>query len=80
MTGDIKAGMEDPEITVLVLINFSNTFNTISHDILLSCGLTGMVLILSSGKPTFMSIDHVQVGVILTLVFLKAIFFVFCLD
>ncbi|TLM45811.1 hypothetical protein FEC26_18970, partial [Acinetobacter baumannii] len=34
--GDIRAGMEDTKVTVLVLIDFSNAFNNVNHDILLS--------------------------------------------
>lgn len=36
VTGDIRAGLEDTKVTVLVLVDFSNAFNTVSHDILLS--------------------------------------------
>ncbi|CAK1581557.1 unnamed protein product [Parnassius mnemosyne] len=36
VTDDIRAGMEDTKVTVLALVDFSNAFNTISHDILLS--------------------------------------------
>ncbi|KAJ8728174.1 hypothetical protein PYW08_016559 [Mythimna loreyi] len=36
VTGDIRDAMEDTKVTVLVLIDFSNAFNAVSHDILLS--------------------------------------------
>lgn len=36
VTGDIRAGLEDTKVTVLVLIDFSNAFNTVCHDILLA--------------------------------------------
>ncbi|KAJ8732167.1 hypothetical protein PYW08_014897 [Mythimna loreyi] len=36
VTDDIRRGMEDTKVTILVLIDFSNAFNTVSHEILLS--------------------------------------------
>ncbi|KAJ8735149.1 hypothetical protein PYW08_014399 [Mythimna loreyi] len=36
VTDDIRRGMEDTKVTTLVLIDFSNAFNTVSHEILLS--------------------------------------------
>ncbi|KAG6456389.1 hypothetical protein O3G_MSEX009712 [Manduca sexta] len=36
VTGDIRAGMEDSNVTVLALVDFSNAFNTVSHNILLA--------------------------------------------
>lgn len=36
VTGDIRRATEDANLTVLVLVDFSNAFNTVSHDILLS--------------------------------------------
>lgn len=36
VTGDIRAGMEDTKVTLLALVDFSNAFNTVSHEILLS--------------------------------------------
>lgn len=33
---DIRDGMENSQITVLILIDFSNAFNTVNHDILLA--------------------------------------------
>ena len=33
---DVRAGMENSKLTVLVLIDFSNAFNTVDHDILLA--------------------------------------------
>lgn len=36
MTGDMRKDMGDTKVTVLVLIDFSNTFNTVSHEILLA--------------------------------------------
>lgn len=34
VTGDIQTGNENFKVTVLVLIDFSNAFNTVSHDVL----------------------------------------------
>lgn len=36
VTGDIRVGLEESKITILVLVDFSNAFNTVCHDILLS--------------------------------------------
>ncbi|XP_022827884.1 uncharacterized protein LOC111357424 [Spodoptera litura] len=36
VTGDIRAGIEDTKVTVLVLVDFSNAFNMVSHDLLLA--------------------------------------------
>lgn len=36
VTGDIRKGMEDTKVIVLVLVDFLNAFNTVSHEILLS--------------------------------------------
>lgn len=36
ITSDIRNGVKDAIVTVLVLIDFSNTFSTVNHDILLS--------------------------------------------
>lgn len=36
MTGDIRKGMENTKVTVLVLVDFSNVFSTLSHEIVLS--------------------------------------------
>jgi hypothetical protein len=36
VTEDIRRGMENQLVTVLVLIDFSNAFNTVDHDILLA--------------------------------------------
>ena len=36
VTDDIRRGMEDTKVTILVLIDFSNAFNTVSHEVLLS--------------------------------------------
>ncbi|CAK1598320.1 unnamed protein product [Parnassius mnemosyne] len=43
VTGDIRAGIEDTKVTVLVLVDFSNAFNTISHDLLISILSLSMV-------------------------------------
>ena len=36
VTDDIRRGMEDTQVSVVVLIDFSNAFNTVSHEVLLS--------------------------------------------
>lgn len=36
VAGDVRAGLENTKVTLLVLVDFSNAFNTVSHDILLS--------------------------------------------
>lgn len=36
VTGDIKKGMEDTKVTVLVLVDFAKIFNVVSHESLLS--------------------------------------------
>lgn len=36
VTGDIRRGTEETKVTVLVLVDFSNAFGTINHEILLA--------------------------------------------
>ncbi|XP_059049622.1 uncharacterized protein LOC131844698 [Achroia grisella] len=36
ITEDVREGMEQSKLTVLVLIDFSNAFNTVDHDVLLA--------------------------------------------
>lgn len=36
VTEDVRCGMEDSRLTVLILIDFSNAFNAVDHDILLA--------------------------------------------
>ncbi|KAM3962094.1 uncharacterized protein ACR2FA_003780 [Aphomia sociella] len=36
ITDDVREGMENTKLTVLVLVDFSNAFNTVNHDILLA--------------------------------------------
>ncbi|KAM3961990.1 uncharacterized protein ACR2FA_003881 [Aphomia sociella] len=36
ITEDVREGMENSKLTILVLIDFSNAFNTVDHDILLA--------------------------------------------
>lgn len=60
VTGDIKAGMESTEVTTVVLIDFSNAFNTVRHESLPCYPIIFLSLLRSTGLVFLLLRDRQQ--------------------